>query len=210
MNGFSCEKSPANIKGLSKPTLFRGNEFTHAFQMITNTYGIPAYKEANPALLSIISFPFLFGVMFGDIMHGALMTIFASWLCWTKREPGTLAGALGEGRYLFLLMGIFAFYNGLLYNDFSSASTETFGKSCYTTLTPKKEDPHSVYAYRPSREEDPVAAECVYPFGMDPIWFRSVQEITFMNSFKMKISVILGVAQMLLGTMLKGLNALYN
>ena len=49
----------------------------------------------------------------------------------------------------------------------------------------------------------------MYPFGIDPIWFRSSNEIAIMNSFKMKISVIFGVAQMLLGTMMKGFNAVY-
>ena len=44
---------------------------------------------------------------------------------------------------------------------------------------------------------------------MDPIWYRSTQEISVMNSFKMKTSVILGVLQMLLGTLLKGLNNIY-
>lgn len=41
--------------------------------MITNTYGVPRYKEINPALFSIMTFPFLFGVMFGDIGHGSLL-----------------------------------------------------------------------------------------------------------------------------------------
>ena len=44
---------------------------------------------------------------------------------------------------------------------------------------------------------------------MDPIWFRSSNEIPILNSFKMKVSVIFGVAQMLLGTVMKGFNAHY-
>ena len=31
------------------------------------------YKEVNPAVFAIVSFPFLFGVMFGDIGHGMLL-----------------------------------------------------------------------------------------------------------------------------------------
>ena len=53
-------------------------------------------------------------------------------------------------------------------------------------------------------------SDCVYPFGFDPMWYRSVQDITFMNSFKMKTSVIFGVMQMCLGTVMKGFNAIFH
>lgn len=54
-----------------------------------------------------------------------------------------------------------------------------------------------------------IDRNCVYPFGFDPIWYRSAQEIGFLNSFKMKTSVIFGVLQMTLGTVIKGFNAAY-
>jgi len=123
LRGLTFEKGPDTIPGLTKPTMYRTNEFTWAFQEIVNTYGIPTYKEVNPAVFTIVSFPFLFGVMFGDIMHGTLLFVFASYLCLSKREHGTLAAQLAPIRYLFLLMGVFAIFNGLIYNDFTSATT---------------------------------------------------------------------------------------
>ncbi|EGR28352.1 v-type ATPase 116kda subunit family protein, putative [Ichthyophthirius multifiliis] len=65
---------------LSPPTYFPVNDFTFAFQQIVNTYGIPRYKEINPGLFTITTFPFLFGVMFGDIGHGFLLLIFGLYL----------------------------------------------------------------------------------------------------------------------------------
>merc|ERR1719454_1965624 len=52
------------------PTYIRQNEFTIAMQTLTNLYGLPRYQEANPVLLGLITFPFLFGVMYGDVGHG--------------------------------------------------------------------------------------------------------------------------------------------
>ena len=163
-----------------------------------NTYGTPAFKEVNPALFTIATFPFLFGVMFGDVMHGTMLFVIASILCFVDRKPGTVAGGLGKIRYLLLLMGFFSTFCGFIYNDFSSIPLETFGKSCY-----KKPEVVEKGAI-PVRD-----ADCMYPIGVDPMWYRSVNELTFMNSLKMKIAVILGVLQMSLGVCMKAFNAAY-
>lgn len=59
--------------GPTPPTYFRENEFTAPFQQMVFTYGIPRYQEMTPVFFSIVSFPFLFGVMFGDIGHGLML-----------------------------------------------------------------------------------------------------------------------------------------
>jgi V-type H+-transporting ATPase subunit a len=48
--------------------------------MITNTYGVPDYKEVNPSIFGCVSFPFLFGVMYGDIGHGICLFFVSSML----------------------------------------------------------------------------------------------------------------------------------
>jgi V-type H+-transporting ATPase subunit a len=166
LKGLTIEKVSDNIDGLIKPTLFKSNEFLWPFQEIVNTYGIPTYKEVNPAVFTIVSFPFLFGVMFGDIMHGTWLFVFAAWLCFADRsDPKSFAGALAPVRYLFLLMGIFSFYMGMIYNDFSSLPIQLFGTTCFDKMEVGATD-QKVYAHR---SDD----NCVHPFGMDPVWYRS-------------------------------------
>ena len=90
------------------------------------------YQEINPALFTIVTFPFLFGVMFGDVMHGALLFAFASAVCFMPNS-NSIFKAFAPIRYLLLLMGFFSLYCGFIYNDFTSIPLKLFGDSCFET-----------------------------------------------------------------------------
>lgn len=66
---------------MEPPTFNRNNKFTKGFQVIIDAYGVGKYREVNPTPFSIITFPFLFAVMFGDFGHGILMALAAALLC---------------------------------------------------------------------------------------------------------------------------------
>ena len=72
--------------------------------------------------------------MFGDIGHGALLWIFGLYLVFFKKsilaDSTSSLKPLIPARYLVALMGFFAFYAGLIYNDFLSLNLNLFG-SCY-------------------------------------------------------------------------------
>lgn len=182
---------------LTRPTYFRETEFSGVFQVIVDTYGVPNYKEANPAVFACVTFPFLFGVMFGDVMHGGLLLGFALYICYVGKEGGKdIWSQMHPIRHFILLMGFFATFCGFCYNDYTSVPLYLFGDSCYTFVE--------------GQPEAILKPDCVYPFGVDPAWFLAVQELTFMNSLKMKMAVIFGVAQMSIGICLKGSNAIQN
>ena len=119
------------------------------------------YKEVNPAVFACVSFPFLFGVMFGDMGHGLLLFIAGLGLVLgNERMKGTAFESFGQARYLVFMMGFFAFFNGLIYNECFAIPIDFFG-SCY------EESPTNLgYGYGFKRKD----FNCVYTVGVDPRW----------------------------------------
>uniref|UniRef100_A0A669BED0 V-type proton ATPase subunit a n=1 Tax=Oreochromis niloticus TaxID=8128 RepID=A0A669BED0_ORENI len=189
------------------PTYNKTNKFTSGFQNIVDAYGIGSYREINPAPYTIITFPFLFAVMFGDLGHGTLMTCAALYLVlresrlMAQKNDNEIFNMMFGGRYIILLMGVFSMYTGIIYNDCFSKSLNVFGSGWMSLVIIDK-----------ILQLDPAVDGVFsgpYPIGIDPIWSISVNKLSFLNSFKMKMSVILGVIHMLFGVTLSLFNHLY-
>ncbi|KAL6517334.1 V-type proton ATPase subunit a3 [Orobanche minor] len=185
------------------PTFFRTNKFTSAFQEIVDAYGVAKYQEANPGVFTIVTFPFLFAVMFGDWGHGICLLLATMYFIF--REKKLSSQKLGDimemafgGRYVIMLMALFSIYTGLIYNEFFSVPFELFARSAYVCRDP---------ACRDSTTVGLIKARDTYPFGADPAWHGSRSELPFLNSLKMKMSILLGVAQMNLGIIMSYFNA---
>jgi len=122
-------------------------------------------------------------------------------------------------RYIILLMGLFATFCGIIYNDFMAIPIWAF-ESCYDLKELKEGDEGYIPPHNPHGDNSTNAhhhvqmtaihkPDCVYPVGIDPAWYLGKNELAFLNSLKMKLSVILGVLQMSLGICMKAFNATY-
>jgi len=141
------------------------------------------------------TYPFLFGVMFGDIGHGSLLFLFALYLVLFKdsiykNHPFMIPFL--KARYILLLMGFFATFAGVIYNDFMSKPLKLFD-SCWTVTD----------------TDATLIDDCVYPVGVDYQWYYSDELLNYVDSMKMKLSVLYGVMQMTLGITMKAANELF-
>jgi len=187
--------NPIPSRVLTPPTYLPVTAFSSGFQALVNTYGTPRYREANPGAFCCIMFPYLFGIMFGDLGHGLMLAMFGMYLIskekeWGKAKLSDMIAMVYGGRYIILLNGLFGAYVGLMYNEAFAYPMSIFGPTRWGG------DPVDL------KLEDGMP----YLAGVDPIWHLSGNKITFFNSLKMKISIVVGVIQMTVGITLSLLN----
>ncbi len=95
------------------PVLYRYPAIVRIFEDITQLYGYPTYREINPTPFLALTFPLLFGLMFGDLGHGIILAVGS--LIFYKF-------AVDEGLRRFTavlaLCGIFSAIAGALYGEF--------------------------------------------------------------------------------------------
>ena len=159
----------------------------------------------------MVTFPFLFGLMFGDFGHGSILFLFGSVITlFNNQFKGTFVEVILPYRYFFLLLGFMASYCGIIYNEFFALPMNLFS-SCYTVSNKQM--------WEPTLDEEGkiegdwtylrVNHDCNVAVGFDPVWNLSTAKLMFQNNVKMKLSVIVGVIHMSIGIIIKGTNAVY-
>ena len=84
--------------------------FLGAFETLVNTYARPRYEELDPTFLMAITFPLLYGAMFGDVGHGLVLALIG-WVISRRAKLGELLIWCGiSGMFFGFLFGsIFGF-----------------------------------------------------------------------------------------------------
>lgn len=57
------------------PVSFENPGLIKPFESIVEMFGLPSYTEIDPTPILAITFPLLFGLMFGDVGHGAILAL---------------------------------------------------------------------------------------------------------------------------------------
>jgi len=102
------------------PSLLANPPGFETFELITEQQGIPGLEEVDPTPLISFVFPIFFGLMFGDVGHGLILTFFALLI----RSRGT--GSLRQWGNIFLVAGISATVFGALVGEFFGSALNLY------------------------------------------------------------------------------------
>lgn len=111
-NAFSLEsRKPRADERSLVPSVPVKSRLLQPFALLVKQYGTPRYGEIDPTFLFTITFLLMFGTMFGDVGHGAVLAL----LAWIFRKPlgrfylyGVLAG-LSSVAFGFLFGSVFGY-----------------------------------------------------------------------------------------------------
>lgn len=115
------DEGPESAKQATPPTLVKTPGWTQPLQSIVDNFGIPSYSETNPTPFMILTFPLIYGLMFGDIGEGLLFLAFGFFLLYLKRKKVKvfeIGQIFVNGAELVIMLGIGATIFGFVFGDF--------------------------------------------------------------------------------------------
>ncbi len=96
------------------PVALRNPSIFAPFQSLVTTFSNPRYNEIDPTFLIAITFPILYGAMFGDVGHGALLALLGGLVLSRRIKPLRGLASLGG---LIVACGLFAVLFGFIYGS---------------------------------------------------------------------------------------------
>ena len=98
--------------GFEPPLVLRNPRWLQQFEVFTRMLGMPAGGQADPTRIVAIASPLMFGYMFGDVGHGAVLLVIGA--AFSRRYPALrllVAGGAASIVFGFLFGSVFALEN---------------------------------------------------------------------------------------------------
>ncbi|MEM3736714.1 MAG: V-type ATPase 116kDa subunit family protein [Candidatus Bathyarchaeia archaeon] len=175
-------------EGDKPPTVLRNPTIARCYERLVEAYGLPNYHELDPSIIMVLSFPIIFGMMFGDIGHGIIVLVGGLLIkpIFDKYKiQGEMWDPLYKGRVLIISCGVMAILFGLLYGDF-------FGP----TFTHNHHYPEGPYWYT------------MLTGLSEPLWFNPALMDFGGPIVLLKVAIIVGIIQIIFGIVLDLANKL--
>ena len=102
------------------PTLMENRSAFGLFRPITLEQGTPGHSEVDPTPIVAFAFPVFFGLMFADVGHGLILTLFM--LLVRQRSTGNMR----QWANMFLVAGLSAIVFGAVFGEFFELSLYSF------------------------------------------------------------------------------------
>jgi len=84
------------------PVLLRNNRLFKPFEMFVKMYGLPEYGELDPTPIVAVSFMLIYGIMFGDLGQGLVISLLGLILtAWKKAALGPVMTRIGISSAVF-------------------------------------------------------------------------------------------------------------
>ena len=96
------------------PVALENPPVLRAFQGLVTNYGHPSYGELDPTPILALTFPLVFGIMFGDVGHGIILTLLGLLLASRRVHPLRGLASLGP---VLTVCGVSAAIFGFLYGS---------------------------------------------------------------------------------------------
>lgn len=109
IDSVSLVIKPAGQGNIEKtPVKLKNNSFSKPFSMFVEMYGLPSYNGFNPTMLVAVTYTLLFGIMFGDLGQGLIISLVGYFV---YRKKGNLLGAILQR------VGLSSAFFGLIYGS---------------------------------------------------------------------------------------------
>ncbi|MBN1246725.1 MAG: hypothetical protein JXC32_03665 [Anaerolineae bacterium] len=105
---------PTRAAGSQVPFLFDNPPGIRLFEQLVSTYSTPGYRELDPTPLLSVTFPVVFGVMFGDVGHGLILLLLGGFLASGRVERLRSLSQLGG---IVSVCGVVSIIFGILYGS---------------------------------------------------------------------------------------------